>query len=66
MNNKWSGDVDLGDGALQKIYKEYLDHLSFIRGLGLKDRGPSDKLDVDLNYLMGLVKEDIETTDIWT
>jgi hypothetical protein len=38
VNNKWSGDVDLGDGTLDKLRKKYLEQLSFIKILGLKER----------------------------
>lgn len=34
------------------MYKEYTEHLTFIRGLGLKDRWPHDKLIPDLGKLM--------------
>ena len=36
--HKWSGDVDLGDGSLATVYKEYTDRLKFIEGFGIGDR----------------------------
>jgi hypothetical protein len=61
MNNKWSGDVDMGDGGLQKLYKEYLNQLSFIRGFGLKDRRSYGKLEKDIYYFTKLLEKDMET-----
>ena len=31
----WSGDIDMNDGELQKLYKAYRERLDLIDGLGL-------------------------------
>ena len=35
VRQKWSGDVDLNDGKLEKYYVAYLSRLRFVSGLGL-------------------------------
>ena len=35
---EWSGDVDLNDGDLQKLYEVYRRRLAFIVGVGVGDR----------------------------
>ena len=35
MEHKWNGDVDLGDGALKKLFDEYIDRRRFIEALGI-------------------------------
>ena len=34
-DGRWSGDVDLNDGSLQKLFEEYTCRLEFIAELGL-------------------------------
>ncbi len=48
MRNEWSGDVDLGDGKLQDEYSKYVEYLTFVRSIGLKDRTASDNIKEDL------------------
>lgn len=35
---KWSGDVDLNDGELQRMYATYMNRLKFVSRIGLDDR----------------------------
>ena len=35
VKHEWSGDVDLGDGAVQKEYATYLERLEFVDSLQL-------------------------------
>ncbi len=37
MRNVWNGDVDFGDGLLQKQYSDYLKRLEFIDNLSVCD-----------------------------
>ena len=37
VDQVWSGDVDLADGALQEQYRCYLDRLKFVLNFGLAD-----------------------------
>lgn len=38
MRNEWSGDIDLGDGDLQRRHGKYVKYLQFVRGIGVKQR----------------------------
>ncbi|KAJ7325365.1 hypothetical protein OS493_029916 [Desmophyllum pertusum] len=38
MRNEWSGDIDWGDGELQKRHDDYIKYLEFVRGIGVKQR----------------------------
>lgn len=35
VKHKWSGDVDLIDGKLQRLYSSYLERRKFVKSLGL-------------------------------
>lgn len=35
MKYEWSGDVDLGDGKLQRLYSSHLERRKFVEGLAL-------------------------------
>ena len=48
MRNEWSGDVDLGDGDLQRRHREYVKYLQFVRGIGVKQRRAYAVIKVDL------------------
>lgn len=41
-DHKWSGDVDLGDGSLATLYREYTDRRKFIEGFGIGNSGAVD------------------------
>lgn len=30
VDQQWTGDIDLADGALQEQHRQYLDHLKFV------------------------------------
>ena len=38
MRNEWSGDIDLGNGDLQRRHGEYVKYLQFVRGIGVEQR----------------------------
>jgi hypothetical protein len=38
MRGNWEGDVDLGDGSLQVLLKEYKDRCSFVKSIGIGKR----------------------------
>ena len=38
MRNEWSGDIDWGDGELQRSHEVYINQLKFVRGIGVKQR----------------------------
>lgn len=58
MRGQWSGDVDLDDGRLKLLYKEYQQRLAEAKAIGLGER--KDHIDVDLNSLLQELVEDLE------
>ena len=56
---KWSGDVDLNDGCLQRDYDAYQQRLKQIKKIGLSDQSNVcdqlnallDSLNIDLEFL---------------
>ena len=54
----WSGDIDMNDGELHKLYKAYRERLDLIDGLGIRRRDLTDILR-DLDACIQSVKEDI-------
>ena len=59
-HQKWTGDVDLCDGELQKSYKEYIDRLSFVSGIGLDKRNCKNKIEEDLHSAIIAIKKDLD------
>ena len=59
-HRKWTGDIDLCDGELQKTYKEYIDRLSFIDGIGLNKRNCKNKIEEDLHSTILAIKKDLD------
>ena len=59
MKGVWTGDVDLNDGKLQALYREYTDRKNSILALGLPD--PSDRPSVmsDLTREKKCLEEDL-------
>ena len=51
VRQKWSGDVDLGDGSLQDSYKSYQLKLDFVSGLGLGTRREREVIRDDLDTI---------------
>ena len=52
VKGKWSGDVDIGDGRLQEMFKEYQKRLQMIAKIGLKDRRETSMISgKNLHYL---------------
>lgn len=48
VKGEWAGDVDLGDGRLQEMFKEYQRRLQMIAKIGLKDRTEINLMVVDV------------------
>ncbi len=44
VNHQWSGDVDLGDGSVQKQHTEYLKRLELVNGLSHQKQQRIDTL----------------------
>lgn len=59
VTQKWSGDVDLDDGELQKQYNNYQQRLHFIKGIGLPPRHERPLIIVDLKLVKEQLKEDV-------
>ena len=57
MKSKWSGDVDLGDGTVDRLHNDYMEQLSFTKNIGLKERRFADKIAVDLNHVKQQLEE---------
>ncbi|XP_065891566.1 uncharacterized protein [Dysidea avara] len=57
VQQKWSGDVDLNDGHLQKQYEAYQKRLDSAKKLGLEDR---NKIKDQLQMLLNDLTKDIE------
>ena len=60
VKGEWSGDVDLGDGRLQEMFKEYQRRLQMIARIGLKDRRESSVIVADLTQEYALLGNDLE------
>ena len=56
---EWSGDVDLNDGYVKFIYKEYQDRLQSAASIGLGDRSTPQLIEVDLNATLKQLKDDL-------
>ena len=48
----WSGDVDLNDGKLKKIYQDLQSQLKWLKGIGLDDRRDKKTIKSDLSTAM--------------
>ena len=55
----WSGDVDLNDGKLPKMYSEYTSRLSFIKGMGLSNQHSTEQVVKDLTVCIEEVSKDV-------
>ena len=60
VKGEWSGDVDLGDGRLQEMFKEYQRRLQMMARIGLKDRRESSVIFADLKQEYALLGNDLE------
>jgi hypothetical protein len=58
MKNQWSGDVDWGDGDLESKQKEYLNYLSFVRGIGCLNRSSKRSIKEDLEKQLRRMEEE--------
>ena len=60
VKGEWSGDVDLGDGRLQEMFKEYQRRLQIIARIGLKDRRETNLIVADFKQESALLGNDVE------
>lgn len=60
MKNEWSGDVDWGDGDLQRRHEMYIKYLEFVRGLGVKQRRSYGAIKTDLERQLRSMQEEQE------
>ena len=51
LTHIWSGDVDMCDGSLPKLYQTYMNRRSFVEGLGLGDRRGQWDISIDLSTI---------------
>ncbi len=56
----WSGDVDLNDGSLESQYSSYCERLSFVEGLGLRDRSTKPCIMSDMVKIRDEFQNDIK------
>ena len=56
---EWSGDVDLNDGYVKSIYKEYQDQLQSAASIGLGDRSTLQLIEVDRNAALKQMNDDL-------
>ena len=59
VRGEWSGDVDLNDGKLQKMFSDYQNHLKWIAGLGLDDRHDIETIKQDLIEVQRRLNNDL-------
>ena len=57
---EWSGDVDLNDGSLQRLYQQFRGRLQWTEGIGLQQRSNRDTIKSDLNVAMQHSLNDME------
>lgn len=55
-----NGDVDLNNGAVSNLYREYKQHLDFVTSIGLEKRSDSVSVKKDLCQLNQHMSEDVE------
>ena len=56
----WSGDVDLADGALKRVYELHQQRLQFLDTLGTGERSDSSQILVDLKAVEQFILKDVE------
>ncbi len=54
----WSGDVDLNDGHLQQLYRQYESRCKFIEGVGVNEG--AERLKSNLESAVNSTSEDLE------
>ena len=59
MRGEWSGDVDLNDGKLNKLYTDYQNHLKWIDGLGIDNRKDVLTIKEDLRTVQRKLNNDL-------
>ena len=60
VTHHWSGDIDLGDGELEKLYSAYQQRVDFTKGIGLPPRHDSMMTAADLKATREQLIEDVQ------
>ena len=60
VSGKWSGDVDLNDGQMNRLYQKFQQQVQWVDGIGLESRSTSDRVQSDLRVAMEYVDSDLE------
>lgn len=61
MRSEWGGDIDLGDGKLQKQYEKYLCRIKLVKGI-VRNLGNSHQRSLvtsDLHKIQESLKDDL-------
>lgn len=58
VSGEWSGDVNLNEGVLDTLYKEYKERLEWVMSIGL--RNGKDNLEEDLDLIWHQITDDIK------
>lgn len=56
----WSGDVDLNNGCLQHLYRDFQLRIKFIEGIGIGEKAERSVLRSDLNITVKNIGDDLE------
>ena len=59
VKGEWSGDVDMNDGSLNKLFQEYQGRVEAARKIGLEDRGAQQCIEADLVETLGSLDSDL-------
>ena len=58
VSGQWAGDVDLNDGKVKQLYKEFQDRITWVKRMGL-DRATIEQIQEDLEKALELTSADI-------
>lgn len=56
----WSGDVDMNDGTLEKLFQNFSRQLKFVKSIGLGDRATGELMLSDLEQVLQDMKNYME------
>ena len=59
VTGKWAGDVDLTDGTLNRLYKQYESKINNVNNLGMQDLG-TDHIRQQLVQIQDQITSDME------
>ena len=64
VKKKWSGDIDLADGELQRSYDTYKQRLNLAETIGLPPRNSREDTATDLQCVKASISNDLETISV--